>query len=99
MSEGVLVIPTRVIRTCFALVGFAAATVFGILAGNTPATILWRALAVMCVALVIGHVVGHFAQRTVDEFIARYKEQHPIPKPESSMNESSGETPPDVTNM
>ena len=87
-----LVIPARVIATCFALAGFAAATVFGVIAGNPTSTILWRAVSVMGAGLLIGHVIGHVTQRTIDDYVDRYKTQRPIPDTDNPSPETTGQT-------
>ena len=78
------VIPTRVIATCFALVSFAAAILVGIWAENPATTILGRALLVMLTCWVIGLGVGSVMMRSIDEHIARYKQQHPMPDDQPS---------------
>jgi 4-hydroxybenzoate polyprenyltransferase len=72
-------IPARVIATCLALVGFAAAVVVGIAVGNPPTVVLTRATLVMLGCLVIGTIVGKVAQRTIDQHVERHKRDNPIP--------------------
>lgn len=74
-----LIIPSRVIAACFALVGFAAAVIVGAVAGNPMATVLWRGLLVMGACWLIGWLVGLVATRVVQEHIDAYKQKHPIP--------------------
>ena len=71
-------VPSRVIATCFALVSFAAALLVGMAAGNSAATIIVRATVLLIVAWCVGRIVGAIAQRTVDEHVEQYKQQHPI---------------------
>ncbi len=79
LSKGVLAIPSRVIATCFALIGFAAAVIVGLAASNSSITILWRALAVMILCWIVGRPIGALTQRSVEAHIAEYKQRHPIP--------------------
>ena len=74
-----LVIPSRVIATCFALVAFSSAAAVGVVAGNSPSTIIIRATAVMLVSWIIGRIIGAIAQQAVDDHITRFKKKHPIP--------------------
>lgn len=67
------------IATCFALVGFAGGVVVGVATGNPMDLVLWRALAVLAVCFVIGSIVGHVLQKTVDLHIERHKQRNPIP--------------------
>ncbi len=84
-------IPSRVIATSFALVAFAAAAVLGVYVGNDVFTVLWRAAVIMLICYLIGRGVGAVAQWTVDDHIARYQKQHPIPD-ESSEEDASQES-------
>ena len=77
-SKGVLSIPSRIIASCFALVGFAAAAVVGIAVGNSAVTIIGRATLVMLASYVIGRAVGAIAQHTIDDHISRYQQKHPL---------------------
>lgn len=61
------------------MTSFAAAAVLGVAAGNGATTILWRAFVVMVVGLLVGSAVGAIAQRTIDEHIRSYKQEHPVP--------------------
>ena len=72
-------IPARVIATCLALVGFAAAVVVGLAVGNEPAAVLTRATLVMLGCLVLGTVVGKVAQHTIDQHVEKHKRDNPIP--------------------
>ncbi|MEM9915310.1 MAG: hypothetical protein AAF911_10135 [Planctomycetota bacterium] len=78
-GNGVLVITSRVIATCFALISFAAALIVGILAENPLQTILLRALFTMIVCYTIGLVIGMIAQSTVQKHIEQHKLEFPIP--------------------
>jgi len=91
----VLVIPSGVIATCFALVCFAGAVIVGLAAGNPALTILWRSLLVMLGAWLIGRVVGAIAQRAVDEHVEQYRRQHPLPGEEQAeaSSEDTNESP------
>lgn len=51
----------------------------GIFVGNPASMILGWAIVTMVVGFVVGLAIGTIAQRTVDDHIAQYKAQHPIP--------------------
>jgi len=72
-------IPARVIASCFGLLGFIAAIIVGIAAGNPFVTILWRAILVMLACWIVGRVIGSIMQSTIEDHIAKLKEQQPIP--------------------
>ncbi len=61
------------------MVGFTASIAVGWAAGNSAPTTILRALAAFVVCLLVGKMVGHVAQRTIEEDIAAYKRDHPIP--------------------
>jgi len=75
----VLIIPSRLIATCFALVCFAGAVIVGVAAGNSAMTILWRALLVMVGAWLVGQAVGAVMQHTLDQQLETYRRQNPLP--------------------
>jgi hypothetical protein len=83
--------PTRIIAACFALSAFALATVLGMAAGNDAVTTLWRALLAMAAAYFVGSIIGHVARIAVQEHVARYKAEHPIPTSDD-LNESQQAT-------
>jgi hypothetical protein len=87
----VLTIPSRVIATCFALVAFSATAAVGVFAGNSPSTVIVRAIVVMIAAWIIGRIVGAIAQQTINDHIARYKEANPLPD-EINMQDAAGPT-------
>lgn len=71
--------PSGVIASSFALMSFVVAAIVGVLAGNTPSTIIGRAMLVMMVCWMLGMVLGGIAQKTVDAHIKAFKEAHPLP--------------------
>ncbi|QOJ14391.1 MAG: hypothetical protein HRU75_06960 [Planctomycetia bacterium] len=56
-----------------ALLAFSAALVAGLLAGNTPLTILSRSLIVMLGALIVARVVGECARRVLRDHLQKRK--------------------------
>ena len=52
-----------------ALLGFSAAIVAGLWAGNTPGTVLYRALTIMLIALVVGQVVAYACKLVLREYL------------------------------
>lgn len=82
--------PARVIASCFAIVGFVASCVTGLMAANRAETIIWRAMLVMGACYVVGRLVGHVTQRTLDAHIAQYKLDHPMPGDANLGEGSSG---------
>lgn len=61
----------------------------GVVAGNSATTILWRAFVVMVAGLIVGSAVGAIAQRTVDDHIRQYKNEHPIPGEEQTRTDDA----------
>lgn len=62
---------------------FAAACLFGAVAGNDLHTIIVRATWAMIVSyFLVGLGVGALMQRTIDAHMAEYKRRHPIPADE-----------------
>ena len=92
-SNGVPTIPARVIATCLALVGFAAAVVVGIAVGNEPTAVLTRATLVMIGCLVLGTIVGKVAQRTIDQHVEQHKLENPIPGQDAHDTSAAHATP------
>lgn len=66
---------TRWIGAQIALLGFALAVAAGLYAGNTPTTVLWRAMLVMIVCLVIGRVTAWAASLALEDFWRRQKSE------------------------
>ena len=62
------------------MVGFTASLVVGGAAGNPAATVVWRSLIAFLLCYLVGKIVGFVAQRTIEEDIAAYKREHPIPR-------------------
>ncbi len=64
---------------------------------NAGSTIIFRALVVMGLCWAIGLFLGSVAQRTVQENIETYKQEHPIPEKsedDSDTEEEQTETEP-----
>ncbi len=59
---------------CLGLLGFSAAILCGLWAGNPVQTILLRALRVMVILVFIGLAVGWVGQAVVGEYLRRYEE-------------------------
>lgn len=85
-----LTIPSRVIAACFALGGFAAAVIVGAVAGNPAETVLVRALLVMAVCWLIGHLVSYLASRAIAEHLETYRQEHPIPEETDAVGAEAG---------
>ena len=82
-----LAIPARVITTCFVIVCFAGTIVVGLYHGNAWTSILLSALIVAMLAWPVGYVVGWLFLRTVNEHIAKYREEKPIPQEDAPNTE------------
>ena len=82
-------IPARVIATSFGLAAFAAAIVVGVAAGNPTSTVLKRAIIIMVLCWLIGRIIGHIAQITVQSHVDKYKEENPIPTDEADQTTAS----------
>lgn len=70
---------TKTISSFFALSAFAVAIVVGILAHNSPATVLSNALICMILCRIAGAFVGVIALRVVNAERQAYRAAHPIP--------------------
>lgn len=96
--------PTRIIACSFALIAFALASVMGLFAGNPSLTILQSALAAGFACFLIGLLIGRIAQRVIEDDIAQYQQQHPIPDEQEALaaedarpdNQQDAETPTDA---
>jgi len=71
-------ISTKVIATCFALIGFAGCLLVGAVAGNSTVTILYRSLVGFVICYILGGIVAHVGQRAVRQSIEQYKQENPI---------------------
>jgi hypothetical protein len=60
---------SRAVAGCFALAAFAVAVVAGLAGGNTPSSILLRALMAMIVCYPIGLVIGLVCQHVIEEHV------------------------------
>ncbi len=81
---------SRVIASCFAIVGFVAALVIGFAADLSADAILWRAMVVMVICWPVGRLLGALAQHAVEENINEYKRSHPIPRDAASVGAAAG---------
>ena len=59
----------RAVAGCFALAAFAVAVVAGLAGGNTPASILVRALIAMTVCYPVGLIIGLVCQHVIEEHV------------------------------
>lgn len=75
-----VVIPARVLATCFALAAFAASLAVGVYVGNDAATVMGRGIAVLLGCYLIGLIVGSAAQRAIDDHTRRHEENNPVPQ-------------------
>ncbi len=66
---------TRCIGAQIALLGFALAVAAGLYAGNTPTTILLRAMMAMIVCLAIGRATAWVARQALLDFWRRQKSE------------------------
>ena len=62
----------------------------GHVAGHEPMTIVSRATVTMLICWVIGRAVGAIAQRTLDEHLDNYRNEHPLPE-ESDFTDQTDE--------
>ncbi len=73
------------------LLAFGVATVAGLIAGNSPVTVLSRALWALVLFCVIGLVVGTAAQTVVNEYITRKSEE--VLPPEKGKSKEGAQGP------
>jgi hypothetical protein len=72
-------VTTKLVATAFALCGFTVAVVSGLAAGNSAARVLTTALVSMMICQITGLLVGIVGERTVSDYVQRYKLEHPLP--------------------
>ena len=60
---------SRAVAGCFALAAFAVAVVAGLAGGNTPSSILVRAIMAMVVCYPVGLVIGLVCQQVIEEHV------------------------------
>ncbi|MHC4769680.1 MAG: hypothetical protein ACYTEI_13350 [Planctomycetota bacterium] len=60
---------SRAVAGCFSLAAFAVAVVAGLAGGNTPSSILLRALMAMVVCYPVGLVIGIVCQYVIEEHV------------------------------
>jgi hypothetical protein len=60
---------SRAVAGCFSLSAFAVAVVAGLAGGNTPSSILLRALMAMVVCYPVGLVIGLVCQHVIEEHV------------------------------
>lgn len=68
----------RVIAATFALAAFCVAAMTGVLVGNPPTAVLFRALAAMGVCWIVGAVVGEIAQYLVLRELDAHRLRNPV---------------------
>lgn len=68
----------RVVAVTFALAAFCVAAMAGLMVGNPPAMVLWRAIMALGVCWLIGAVIGGFAQHLVAVEIEAHRLRHPV---------------------
>lgn len=68
----------RVVAATFALAAFCVAAMAGLLVGNPPATVLFRAVAAMGVCWIVGSIVGTIAQQLVSDEILAHRVRNPV---------------------
>lgn len=66
--------PSNVIAGCFALAAFAVAVVAGMAGGNSPTSILGRALIAMISCYPIGLIIGLICARVMADHIQRHRD-------------------------
>lgn len=93
-SNGVTAIPARVISTSFALACFALTVCYGLYNHNTWKSILAGALLAGLIAWVVGAVLGALMLRSVNENIARYQADNPVPEDTEDVANDGGQADP-----
>ena len=74
---------SRAVAGCFALAAFAVAVVAGLAGGNTPSSILVRALMAMVVCYPVGLVIGLVCQRVIEEHVKASPAANAVAQPGS----------------
>jgi hypothetical protein len=84
------------IACALGLLGFAAAIVAGLVAGNPAITTLWRALLAMAGCYLAGSAIGKVTEYVLSEHIAQYKRAYPLEsagRPSNDTAEAETENP------
>jgi hypothetical protein len=81
----------KTISSLFALASFAIALVAGILAQNTPATILSNALICMVLCRILGWFLGAAAVRVSEAELRAYHAANPIPDVSAALSISTSQ--------
>lgn len=68
----------RVIAVTFALAAFCIAASAGLMVGNPPAVVIWRAMVALMVCWGLGAVIGGLAQHVVAIEIEAHRLRHPV---------------------
>lgn len=71
--------PIRAVAGSLALAGYTLALLAGFSAGNNIEEILARAFVSLLGCLLIGVIVARICESVVNNFLADYSQQHPIP--------------------
>ena len=79
-SEYLADIPTKLISGVLGLMGFATASLVGLVAGNPGLVIIVRALLAMLICSVVGRILGWVGEICVREFVTKYKHDRPQPE-------------------
>ncbi len=79
----------KTISALFALSAFAIALVAGILAKNSPATILSNALICMVLCRILGWFLGAAAVRVSEAELRAYHAANPIPDVSAALSDST----------
>jgi len=73
-------VPTKLVSGVLGLMGFATASLVGLVAGNPGILIIVRAIVAMLICSIVGRILGAIGEVCVREFVNRYKVDRPQPK-------------------
>lgn len=82
---------SNVIATAFALCGFAAAAVCGLLAENPANVVIFRALISMMLCYLVGSAGGYCIMHAVQEHLDDYVQRRPVPSVQPHGNQELNE--------
>lgn len=72
---------SRVVGAVVGLAGFTTAILTGMAIGNPGAVTLGRSLLCLVVGVIVGRVLGWVGEVASQEFLVRYRGDHPEPAP------------------
>ena len=71
--------PAKLIAATFAIACFIGTLAVGLAVNETLTRVMWEGIVVLIAAWCLGNLIGGLAQKTVDDQLADYRRQRPVP--------------------